>query len=574
MAHSNLTPLAPLYFESSGRIVKLLGRESISNPNIALLEMIKNAWDADATSVEIIFEDLLSGRGKLTVRDNGIGMTLAEIEDSWMVAATDTKEKFPVTKKYGRPKIGEKGIARFGLENISERLEVSSKPEGEPKGFQIIFDWTKYEAPDAKFEKISNPCHSFTKRKDEHGFECILSPLRENWDLDRLLGLARDIDSVLPPVSKPSHFDVRLTVPEYSQVSGLSLESKFLKKAVYRCHFELKEDGTIVYDFFAGGGRKSHLKHKDLTYTCGPLTFHFYFFFRDFGKYETVQTTGVYRGKLDFDIIDLKKFLDNWGGIKIYRDGFRVKPYGDFGNDWLGLDKLRVDAPGIYPENEQVFGFIQVTKKGNPQLVDTTTREGLVNNKAFQDLERFTKESIKFFAGVRRTIKEEELGVRVKRRKILRRRAVKVITRRPLLDFGVKYPDPFSKKLEEEINEAYKYGLPNASLILSRKMVENLVYNILQAKFGEKRPEMWWDREKKRPMYLGRLLHNLAVTRDEFKYDQPHLISRFLELVNPFLREAGKKAHYIIEYLDSVEELEKLKIPEMIQLLLTVRSRL
>ena len=137
-------PFEPLYFDTSGRIIKVFGRESISNPNIVVLEMIKNSWDADATSVEVIFEEVLTGKGKLTIRDNGSGMTWEEIKNNWMTAATDNKEENPLTKIYKRSKIGEKGMARFGLENISDNLLVVSKPINENCGFRIEIDWKKY----------------------------------------------------------------------------------------------------------------------------------------------------------------------------------------------------------------------------------------------------------------------------------------------------------------------------------------------------------------------------------------------------------------------------------------------
>jgi len=566
--------IAPLYFESSGRIVKLLGRESIANPNVAILEMIKNAWDNDATLVEVAFCDLTSGKGKLTIRDNGTGMTLKEIRENWMVAATDAKVTSPTTERLGRPKIGEKGIARFALENLSESLTVISKPEGQSEGHRILFDWTQFEKSDAKFEKIPNECYSFSKRKDEHGLECVLTPLREKWDLDRLLNLAGDIESVLPPVIKPSHFDIRFIVPEYPQVAAVSLESKLLKKAVYVCHFELGKDGTIIREFCVGKDRISRQKSKNLSFACGPLVSRLHFFFRDMGKYEVAQKTGIYGSKLDFAIADLREFLDKWGGVKVYRDNFRVKPYGDPNTDWLGLDKLRVDDPSIYPESEQVLGFIQISRKDNPQLIDTTTREGLISNKAFRDMFSFMEEGIRFFADVRRTLKDRELGAKAVRRKRVRARPKGEMPRPPLLTLGGKYADPFYQKLEDEINEAYRYGLPNATLILSRKMVEDLVYNILRVKFEENRAEMWWDKGIDRALGLGALIHNLATARKEFKYDQPQLIGKFLELVNPFLREAGKKAHYITEYLANIEELEKLRIPEIINLLLDLRSRI
>jgi hypothetical protein len=365
-----------------------------------------------------------------------------------------------------------------------------------------------------------------------------------------------------------------LKAPEYSQVSAIHLESRFMKRAVYVCDFELKKGGTIVRDFYAGRKRISHQKTEDASYVCGPLVFRLYFFFRDLDKYKIAQKTRLYTNKLDFEETDLKEFLDKWGGIKIYRDCFRIKPYGDRGNDWLGLDKLRVDQPTVYPENEQVLGFIQITKKDNPRLIDTTTREGLINNQAFQDMVRFAQESIKFFADSRRGLKDKELGAKAIKKKRAKRVPKKSIPRSLFLNFSGQYQDPFYEKLEEEINLAYSYGLPNATMILLRKMIEDFVYSILQLKFGENGSGLWWDEKKNRELSLGVLIRNLAENRDKFKYDEPQLIEKFLELVNPFLKEANKKAHHIIEYLDRVDELEKFKIPEIISLLVKLKSKL
>src|SRR3989338_4323575 len=109
----------PLYFKASGRLTKILGRESISNPMVALIETIKNSYDADATQVTIKFEKMDSPGARIVVRDNGTGMDFDGFDHIWMTAATDTKEKAPLSKKYKRQKIGEKGIGRFGLDNLS-----------------------------------------------------------------------------------------------------------------------------------------------------------------------------------------------------------------------------------------------------------------------------------------------------------------------------------------------------------------------------------------------------------------------------------------------------------------------
>ncbi len=160
----------PLYFESSGRLVTILGKESVSNPSIALIEAIKNTYDADAKEVDVIFKEVKSyHKGEIIIQDDGHGMTREDIKERWMKLATDNKLHEPFTKKYKRRKIGEKGIARFAFSTLGLAGEVIKKnindfPEGlltaflggarERRDKEALFDMISKTVPESDLDYI------------------------------------------------------------------------------------------------------------------------------------------------------------------------------------------------------------------------------------------------------------------------------------------------------------------------------------------------------------------------------------------------------------------------------------
>lgn len=140
---------------------------------------------------------------------------------------------------------------------------------------------------------------------------------------------------------------------------------------------------------------------------------------------------------------------------------------------------------------------------------------------------------------------------------------------RHLLKFKGKYPDIFYNRLEDEINTAYSNpALPNAVLMVSRKLIENLVYNLLQYKLGGPGIKLYFDTIHNRPLDFGVLLDNLKDQKERFDQDQHDMIDKFLVLAQPFRRDANSKVHNVLEYLESMKQIKSLKIPEMTQILL------
>jgi hypothetical protein len=151
----------------------------------------------------------------------------------------------------------------------------------------------------------------------------------------------------------------------------------------------------------------------------------------------------------------------------------------------------------------------------------------------------------------------------------------KRISFKRLLNFAGRYPEVFYDPIEDEINTAYSNAkLPNAVLMLSRKLIENLVYNVLQYKFGEEgRVSLYYDTGHRRAQDFSVLIENLENNKSQYPQDLQHEIDRFIEMVRPFRRDANSKVHRIIDYLDSMSQIRRLKIPEMTQILLKLVNR-
>lgn len=514
----------PLYFRSSGRIIKILGRQSISNPMVALLEMIKNSYDADSTEVIVSFDKINSSETRISIKDNGSGMNLDEFDHIWMTAASDNKEKDPRTKKFNRQKIGEKGIARFGLDNLSKKIEIKSMKKGEDRGFKLSIDWSLYEQPDAQFEKIPLIPEFFEKKKSSHGFEIILSDLRSKWSTEDIINLKKEAETIVPPTSQAENFSVKIKCTDLPDLADIRVKNAFLKQSIYTFSAELDKEGKISYWMTDGGKKKRYGPSVPARkYKCGPLRFRFHFFYREAGKYK----------KLLFGIDEIRGFLDSWGGVKLYRDNFRVKPYGDPGNDWLGFDDTRVQNPSIFPGNNQVFGFIEITKKYNPDLTDTTTREGLIKNESYDDLIRFVKDAVYFFGYARKTLEGKRLGKDKTKEK---KKAVKIQIPKKLLkpelpkelvfDFDqIKIPEEIRGSLladVEEMKNCFRIGSYRATLMFSGLILETLLARKYFEKTGKDLLQESW---RLGPL-LGKCKDENIITSNDEIFDFANIINK------------------------------------------------
>jgi len=550
------TELEPLRFVVPANIIRRIGRESISNPVIAILELVKNAYDEDATAVQVSFQRVESSSGTIIVEDNGNGMTEEALRSSWSEIATDNKERRPVSPHLRRRRIGEKGLARFAQECLAEKLEMISKPRCQRRKYTAVVNWNDFMTSHRVWD-IDIPLRRGIKSKDEHGLKLIMTGLRIRWDPASVENVRKNLQIICNPLGPVKKFRVHFESPEFPPEEE-PFKRKILRLALFEFRAKLKNSkiSCELIDF-----RRSKPKRQKWHSTispaprCGSVDFRLYFYYRNYTRYLPTLRDDSYFEKV-------RDFLNRWQGIKIYRDRFRVMPYGEPGNDWLGLDDLRVQD-STYPGNDQIFGVVSIGRKSNPHLIDTTTREALADNFALRDLRRFLGFSLDEFVSLKNQLEHRTRGRKPK--KIARKKKVTVLE--PLLKFGRKYPNIIYQDLENEVNACVKYNLPNAALLLSRKMVENLVFSLLRNKYRTE-IDLRWNKKRRRPHNFEDLLKNLQSKKSDFSPDDQKLIDRLGGLAGTFRLEANSAAHDLYRWLEDRSALSKLKIPVIVQLLL------
>ena len=149
-------------FKFNSRFSQLIGRNLISNPIVAVSELVKNAYDADANNINVEFKNILSDTSILTITDDGEGMSFNDIATKWMMVGTDNKVHTPFTTK-GRRKLGEKGIGRFSVERLAKKMILTSTKKGDDFSISFLIDWDTYETYNGEFSElkhkvIKNPC--------------------------------------------------------------------------------------------------------------------------------------------------------------------------------------------------------------------------------------------------------------------------------------------------------------------------------------------------------------------------------------------------------------------------------
>ena len=379
-----------LHFKFESRLAKLLGRQSVTNERDAVFELVKNSYDADATEAHTSFIDITNGPSKIVITDNGDGMTQEDFENKFMVVATSSRVRNTITKS-GRTVIGEKGIGRFAMERLSHKTTIISYPKNESVAYKLTIEWDRYEIEGNTFDQIGNDFESFPKEdKKRHGVEVICERLREDdvWNEQKIRGLIKKLGLLITPEGFRSGlpFEIILDAPEF-KVFQKAVSSNLFSKAPYRILATLKDNKIQLQiwekDKKIVGVKEGNNIIEDVKMRCGPATYKMWGFPKDTpGE----QLWTKYYGIRHIDAV--QQFTESNNGIRIYRDGFRVMPYGEEGNDWTERAKAARGSSGVLPLHSMV-GWVEISAKENPGLVPTTTRHTLIQNEKFDDLKNF-----------------------------------------------------------------------------------------------------------------------------------------------------------------------------------------
>lgn len=402
----------PVKFKPRARLLLQLGDQLIKNESIALVELVKNSYDADARFVNIYMDSVDSkDYGTIIIEDDGYGMSPSIVEKVWLEPGSDFKSqkilKKEVSPKYSRLPIGEKGIGRFGVHKLGNLIEMTTKSENSNEVF-VRIDWTDFEKhkylDDVPIKIIEREKPKIFKN-GKTGTNILISNLRKVWTRGMARDVKRSITALASPfdkndsfkpnfevLDKPGWFENLIdwkSVQDYSLFKfKVTLEGNIIKK--FRYDFvpwetmskltpkSIDEKDPFINNYHILKYPKGYLDIEGqeinlAKYKLGTISFEGFIFDQD----PFVLKFGV------SDKTGFKKYLKQNGGVRIFRDGLRIYDYGEPENDWLDLDHRRFQQPAKRISNNNVLAAISLNRLESGELVEKTNREGFVENSAY-----------------------------------------------------------------------------------------------------------------------------------------------------------------------------------------------
>ena len=378
------------------RLISLIGEELISDEAVALVELIKNAYDADASVVTVKFCYVEGSLVEIKVQDDGHGMTTDELLNSWFQPGTAKKRDEKRSPK-GRLFQGAKGIGRFASARLGDSLLIETTAQNHQKTTAII-NWGKFQN-NGFLDEISLDYESSVSENDSVGTAITIFSIGEDkkWDENNFKRLHTRLARLTSPFNESSFssevhdFSISLEIPGRPEFSGDIQPPDITQKPIYKLSGFLNESGEfeseIIYHdrSIEKNKRQLSLDSGEKNPVCGPFSIEIRAWDRD------RESLDPFIAEYQYSLTKIREILDDYCGVSLYRDGFRVYPYGEPNNDWLALDVRSRQNPTMRLSNNQIIGAIKTSIQTNPGLKDRTTREGLVHNSEFESLREWIK---------------------------------------------------------------------------------------------------------------------------------------------------------------------------------------
>ncbi|UPM43180.1 sensor histidine kinase [Halocatena salina] len=431
-------------FTSDSQLLSELGERLIATSHVALAELIKNAYDADATRCNIWIND---NNSALIIKDNGHGMTEAEFKDFWMTIATSNRDRNPTSRRYSREVQGSKGVGRFAVRNLGLFLELRTiayyEEADEYRRLIANFDWEAFESGTGLQEMEVSYRIEASATAEEEGTTLRISDLQDEWTEEELEEVsAKVLDIVSAPYeSSPSEIegsdDEDPGFNVYFAPPGKGSPRTSVAQEIYERYVakvEITVDGqTLIYEYDYEGGESRTYKYELDENLVGDIE----------GEIRWIpRRKGVLAGMRTADGRKARSWLSENGGIRIVDNNFRMPPYGDQGDDWLGLSQAQArrsrnwESPiteALFPEGErkitesqamlqlprkvQVLGAIHVSSYRSEEIASTVMkdrlmpsmdRQGFVENDAYEQLVDITRGSLEILGVIDRLEEQKQ----------------------------------------------------------------------------------------------------------------------------------------------------------------------
>ena len=411
-----------VHFKTNILLKNIIGKDLITDDNVAMLELVKNSYDAGSKIVEIVFQNVVnnddldedkddSKLSRIMVCDKGCGMDYDGLLNKWLnIAYSEKKENNQLN---GRRQAGNKGVGRFSCDRLGKTLTIYTKMSGQ-QCLKMIIDWRLFENEDAQNEEIQDVEFEVQEVSDnevislkgwdvfESGTVLDICLLRDVWTPVKIIRLRRDLEKFIDPNSTFSEdsFRINLIAEEYKEhdmregnavqrVNG-PVENKIFEQLNFRTTSVssfIDPDGSYIVTKLQDRGREvfelrekniyPHLRNIKMTvYYLNPYSKRYF-------KYQTGLSS------LDF------------GSIFLFINGFRIPPYGDQGDDWLGIEKRKASGFRRYLSTREVVGRVEIRDEHDDFMI-ISSRTGVVNNEAFVELSREGVPYGFFYKGFRR----------------------------------------------------------------------------------------------------------------------------------------------------------------------------
>lgn len=387
-------------FSVDAGLINRLGLQLVARQETAVAELIKNAFDADAPKVRLIFSGS-EGRtgGRLIVEDNGEGMTREQLVNGFMRLASDEKIREPTSPRFKRQRAGRKGIGRFAAQRLGESMTLVTQTRDSNDALEVAIDWRRFDVGGDLFTVAHNI--RATPKKKSHGTTLLIDGLRESWSDAQIRRVYRYVEDLQQPFpldeetalnSKDPGFKVRFFRARGVRLAAIADEEKMLfDHALAEVRGEVDANGKAIWRVTSQRLKLDDSEELTLDPNKPPQVFALLRNVR-FQAHYFIWRTDYVPGQ---ELSRLQDMAEEKGGIRLYRNGFRVSPYGEPEDDWLDLDREYSRRGILVPvKNSNWFGFVEVWDPTDSFFQETSSRERLLKTAAFDELVLFVRNSL------------------------------------------------------------------------------------------------------------------------------------------------------------------------------------
>ena len=475
-----------LPFTIDAALLRELGERLVGKPHVALAELVKNGYDADATQVNIRF---LPDENRIEIFDDGHGMTFEEFKNFWMRIGTTHKWR-RLSRSLDRPMTGSKGVGRLAVQFLASQLKIKTVPKGTgDEWLEAEVDWNEAtkagELTKATVEYTRNP----SPTPFAHGTSIVLSKLKDTWKMDSIRKLASEMWWLQPPFGSAlsdrdelkHRFRVHFQSTQHDYAEIFEKQMGAIRNIWIARLVGKAADGKVTVSLeFRGGQPKVHeYKIADFPHNDG-----------NFNEEENLKTSRfeirIYnlsgRQELGIKVGEAREYFAKHGGVHVYDGNFRLPYYGLPTSDWLKLEYdhshrknvselLPVDLPRVpkalndLPTLGRVLGEVNVDTSQESNLKIMITRDRLADTIAYEDLVSTVRYAIDWYA-----YETAKRKIKAKKRETSTESTSQTLERIELVleEYEPEMPQDVYRKVHDKVQEATTKVKTNQEIVLEQ----------------------------------------------------------------------------------------------------------